>query len=95
MNTLGRPYRIVMEEQSSTKKVGVKKLLLEVSQLMNHGSKYIFLQPLRLLHQLSGFPSLSTVLKTLATVAVSLTTAEQTMSKVWLIKTRLQSAMTD
>jgi hypothetical protein len=57
--------------------------------------KNTFLQPLRLLHQLSGFPNLLTIYKVLVTLAVSTATAERTMSKVKLIKTRLRSAMSD
>jgi hypothetical protein len=57
--------------------------------------KNTFLQPLRLLHQLSGFPNLLTVYKILVTLAVSTATAERTMSKVKLIKTRLRSTMAD
>ena len=51
-----------------------------------------FLQPLRLLHQLS-FPTLLTVYKALVTLAVTSASAERVMSKVKMVKTRLRSTL--
>jgi len=54
-----------------------------------------FLQPYRLLHLLSSFPTLLMVYKILVTVAVTSASAERAMSKVKLVKTRLRSTMSD
>ena len=61
----------------------------------NHWIRHTFLQPYRLLYQLSGFPTLLTVYKVLVTIAVTSASAERAMSKVKLIKNRLRSTMTD
>ena len=57
--------------------------------------RHKFLQPYRLLHQLSGFPTLLTLYKVLVTIAVTSASAERAMSKVKLVKNRLRSTMTD
>ena len=56
---------------------------------------HTFLQPYRLLHQLSSFPTLFAVYKVLVTIAITSASAERAMSKVKLVKTRLRSRMTD
>ena len=57
--------------------------------------RHTFLQPYRLLYQLSSYPTLLTVYKQLVTVAVTSASAERSMSKVKLVKTRLRSTMAD
>lgn len=57
--------------------------------------RHTFLQPYRLLYQLSSYPTLLTVYKQLVTVAVTSASAERAMSKVKLVKTRLRSTMAD
>jgi hAT family C-terminal dimerisation region len=57
--------------------------------------RHTFLQPYRLLHQLSSFPTLFAVYKVLVTIAITSASAERAMNKVKLVKTRLRSRMTD
>ena len=55
--------------------------------------RHTFLQPYRLLHQLSSFPTLFAVYQVLVTIAITSASAERAMSKVKLVKTRLRPAV--
>jgi len=54
-----------------------------------------FVKPMRALEELSSFTSLSSLMKMLATVAVTSCSAERAMSRVKIIKNRLHSTMLD
>jgi hypothetical protein len=54
-----------------------------------------FIKPLRVLLQLSSYPNLTCVYKTLTALAVSSCSAERAMSRVRIVKNRLRSTMVD
>ena len=63
------------------------------SEVANLWIRQTFLQPYRLLYQLSSYPTLLTVYKILVTVAVTSVSAERATSKIKLVKMRLRSTM--
>jgi len=54
-----------------------------------------FIKPLRVVLQLSSYPNLTCVYKTLTALAISSCSAERAMSRVRIVKNRLRSTMVD
>lgn len=57
--------------------------------------KHSFLIPLKILHQLSGYPHLLLLYSTLVTLPVTSCSAERALSRLRIIKNRLRSSMCD
>jgi hypothetical protein len=60
-----------------------------------HWTDYSFLKPLRVIYQLSAYPTLTALYKILSSVAVTSCSAERTLSRVRIIKNLLRSTMQD
>ena len=67
---------------------------VSVSDFM-HWTDYSYVKPLRVIYQLSAYPTLTTMHKILSSVAVTSCFAERTISRVCMIKNRLRSTMQD
>lgn len=60
-----------------------------------HWTDYGYIKYLRVIHQLSAHPMLTTMYKILPSIAVTSCSAERTLSRVRIIKNRLRSTMQD
>jgi hypothetical protein len=60
-----------------------------------HWTDYSYVKPLRVIYQLSAYPTLTTLYKILSSIAVKSCSAERTLSHVRIIKNRLRSIMQD
>ena len=58
-------------------------------------AEYGFIKPLRIIMELSGYPSLTCLYKILVSLAITSCSAERAMSRVRIIKNRLRSTMLD
>ena len=67
---------------------------VSVSDFM-HWTDYSYIKPLRVIYQLSAYPTLTTLYKILSSLAVTSCSAERTLSRVRIIKNRLRSTMQD
>jgi len=56
---------------------------------------YRYVKPLRVIYQLSAYPALTTLYKTLSSITVTSCCAERCLSHVRIIKNRLRSTMAD
>lgn len=60
-----------------------------------HWIESSYIKPLRVIWQLSGYPTLTSLYKILASLAVTSCSAERVMSRIRIVKNRLRSTMVD
>lgn len=60
-----------------------------------HWTDYSYVKPLRVIYQLSAYPTLTSMYKILASLSITSCSAERTLSRVRIIKNRLRSTMQD
>lgn len=60
-----------------------------------HWTDYSYVKPLRVIYQLSAYPTLTSMYKILSSLSITSCSAERTLSRVRIIKNRLRSTMKD